>query len=483
MESSPTAMLKFLLPKTPFILKTALAHTLSFSETSSKWDLKTELTIRVLRDMLGPNHKLTPITKLQDLTTRDPGVKGPVWVCWVSLEVPVEDDVRQAVFSAVREMGTGEEKWDECAMRGVQGEWHGGRAGVRDAEPEPPNLSEKEKYQKLMGEVRHRTTVLYFHGGAMYLLDPATYRNITGKIARLTGGRVFSVRYRLAPQHAFPAALLDALMSYLSLLYPPPGAPHDPVAPSDIVFAGDSAGGMLASALLQLLLHLHRTSCFPPTLRWYGNDVEVPLPAGVALTSPWLDATRSLPSIESLAKYDYLPPPSHTSRMTYPPDSAWPTSPPRADLYAESSALCHPLVSPLAARDWRSSPPVFIGVGEEMMRDEAAVLARRLHAQGGSVRWREWEAMPHCFAMMIESLPSSAQYFDEFARFCVDVVEGKVTGSDGARMAAKTGVRGTVEVERVTGYSDEEVEAFMREGRGRIERKFLGKGTETRPMI
>ena len=71
-----------------------------------------------------------------------------------------------------------------------------------------------------MKECKSPVTVLYFHGGAYYLLDPSTHRPTTKKLAKLTGGRCYSVRYRLAPQNPFPAALLDALVSYLTLLYP-----------------------------------------------------------------------------------------------------------------------------------------------------------------------------------------------------------------------------------------------------------------------
>ncbi|KAJ4350521.1 uncharacterized protein N0V89_009142 [Didymosphaeria variabile] len=484
MESSPSAMLKLLLPKTPFIFKTALAHTFHFSETSSKWDLRTEVTIKVLRDMLGPNHKLTPITKLQHLTTKDTGVKGKVWICKVHLKTPEEDDARQLVFKSIQELGDGSEKWTKCDMHAVEGEWTGGRAGISDTEPEPTDLTEGEKYAKLMGEVKSKVTLLYFHGGAMYLLDPATYRHLTGRVARLTGGRVFSVRYRLAPQNAFPAALLDAFMAYLSLLHPPPDAPHEPVPAAEIVFGGDSAGGMLCTSLLQLLLQIHRSHTGPglPTVRWYGKDVEIPLPAGLALSSPWLDVTRSLPSLEGLAKYDYLPPPSLTLGMNYPPDAAWPASPPRADLYCEGEALMHPLVSPVAASDWSGSPPTFFGLGEEMLRDEDAVLAKRLHKQGVIVRWREFEAMPHCFAMMLDALPASTTYFEEFAKFCSEVVEGKVT-SDGEKLLAKTLKREAVDLEKVTELTDEEIARHMQEGKERIIKKHGAAATEARPML
>jgi len=81
--------------------------------------------------------------------------------------------------------------------------------------------------------------IFYLHGGGFYLCDPATHRLTTKKLAKLTGGRCYSVRYRLAPQHPFPAALLDLLVSYLTLLYPPPGAFHEAVRPETLALAGD----------------------------------------------------------------------------------------------------------------------------------------------------------------------------------------------------------------------------------------------------
>ncbi len=120
----------------------------------------------------------------------------------------------------------------------VQAEWHGYRAAA-SSDAKLPAVSEAAKYQAMMKECKTATTVLYFHGGGYFLLDPASHRPTTKKLAKLTGGRCYSVRYRLAPQDPFPAALVDALSAYLTLLYPPPGAFHEPVRPEYIVFAGD----------------------------------------------------------------------------------------------------------------------------------------------------------------------------------------------------------------------------------------------------
>lgn len=531
MESSPSTLLKLLLPKTPFIFKTALWHTLSISPTSSKWDLRTEITINILRDLIGPNSTPQPISKLQRLTCRDGGVKGKVWVSKVNLDPTPEDDVRQLLFSAIDDLGTGEEVWTKPENAALEAEWNGYRSGVDDDTPEPCDLGEGEKYARLVAETSSPVTVLYFHGGAMYLLDPATYRPTTSRIAKDTGGRVFNVRYRLSPQNPFPAALLDCFTAYLSLLYPPPGSPHTPISSSEIVFGGDSAGGTCCTALLQLLLHLHRSTDTTPTVLFHGSRVPIPLPAGMALTSPWLDITRSLPSLESNTIYDYLPPPSGSSTLRFPPCPAWPASPPRADLYAHDTALTHPLVSPLAARDWQNSPPVFVSVGQEMLRDEDAVFARRMAGQGVRVRWCEFEGMPHCFAMVLGFLSAAAVHHAEFARFCVDVVgRGGVAVEDGEEQSvggesetqtvvrereeqtvdvneasqsatnkpsprprtsatlvkAKTLERRNLDIQALTAITEDDVAAYMQEGQRRIREKFLrGRegSAEVRPML
>jgi acetyl esterase/lipase len=489
MESSPSAMLKLLLPKTPFIMKTALWHSLSLSPTASKWDLRTAITINMLRDMIGPNTPATPISKMQRLTTKDPGVKGKVWVSKVKLAIPEEDDVRQLLFRAIADMGTGDEQWTKPATLPLEAEWNGYRASARDDEHEPPGLGENEKYNNMMNETTSKVTHLYFHGGAMYLLDPATYRPTTSKIAKASGGRVFHVRYRLSPQNPFPAALLDCLTGYLSLLYPPADAPHAPVPANEIVFGGDSAGGTCCTALMQLLLQFHRSAPAGqiPTVRFHGKEVEIPLPAGMAMTSPWIDITRSLPSIESAVLYDYLPPPSQTDRREFPTCEAWPASPPRAELYCEGSSLMHPLVSPLAAPDWSASPPLFFSVGEEMLRDEDAVLAQRVVAQGVPVVWREFEAMPHCFAMLLENVNGAAVHYEEYGKFCKDVVEGKDIESSGEVIMAKTLDRKEVDVKSgLTEIKEDEVLEYMRKGKERIEKKFNKGGdpsADARPML
>lgn len=297
--------LKFLVYKSPIIIKTIFLHILGLGTNSKKWTLKEAVFVNVLRDIVaGPQES---VSVQQKKSTQERAVKGNIWVSKVTLPAPPEDDVRQLLLEGFRSLRTGNEEFTLPSCVAVEGEWTGYRANVSDKEPEPI-ISEEAKFQRLMEETTNDNTVLYFHGGSYYLMDPATSRGIVSQYAKATGGRVLSVRYRLAPQNPFPAALLDGLVAYLSLLYPPPGSYHDPVPASKMVIAGDSAGANLSLALLQTLLQARRIAGNEaPKVFFHGKEVEMPLPAGFVTGSPSLDLTHSLRTSELHASCDYLP--------------------------------------------------------------------------------------------------------------------------------------------------------------------------------
>lgn len=293
-------------------------------------------------------------------------------------------------------------------------------------------------------------------------MDPATHRPTTKKLAKLTKGRCLSVRYRLAPQNPFPAALLDALISYLTLLYPPAGSLHAPVSPQHIVFAGDSAGGNLSLVLLQTILELNRQGL---SITWNGAARELPIPAGVATCSPWTDITHSSPSCTTNQKFDYLPSLADQHGQTrYPPDAVWPASPPRRNLYAADAVLCHALVSPLAAGSWAGSPPLFVETGEELLADEARHVAAKAAQQGVTVVYEEYARMPHCFAMVLEALPASRMFFASWARFIRTCVErpGELK-TEAKVVAAKTLEERSLVVTELSTLADDVVLKRMRD--------------------
>ena len=88
--------------------------------------------------------------------------------------------------------------------------------------------------------------VLYLHGGGYLVGSPAVYRPLAATLAARLSAPVYTLDYRLAPEHPYPAALNDAYAAYQVLR----DAGHDP---GQIAIMGDSAGGNLTVALLQRL--------------------------------------------------------------------------------------------------------------------------------------------------------------------------------------------------------------------------------------
>lgn len=459
--SSPTAIARLILPHVPLMLQIAIWHSLGIPQTSTKWDLKTELIVKTLRSMLdSPNP--TPISKQQRTSLHDPGIKGKMWISKTTFPAPEQDDVRKILHQAVDDLKEPSEKYTPIATAAVDAEWTGYRANV-DNHRQRLDLSERQHYSKLMSEVKSNVTLLYFHGGALFMMDPCTHRATTSHLAHLTNGRVLSVRYRLAPQNPFPAALLDALIAYLSLLYPPSAESfHTPVPAPHIVLAGDSAGGNICLSLVQLLLQINRSTTKSIVFHHHTITLPLPLPAACSTVAPWLDITRSMPSVTTNAHYDYLPPPISREKVSrFPHCEAWPTNPPRGDLYADTSILCHPLVSPLAAKDWTGSCPLWFSYGEEMLADEVQVVASKAAKQYVTVVSEQWEAMPHCFALILLGSSMSKKAYQKWAAFCRDAVKGETIGTRGLWIEAKTGKEKEFEVKDSCKISDGEVRERM----------------------
>ncbi|KAF2147723.1 hypothetical protein K461DRAFT_283317 [Myriangium duriaei CBS 260.36] len=450
-DASYSALAKFFVPKIPGMIKAAAAHSLSLSDTSSKWDLQTTLTVSVLRQLMS-NPTPAPLGKTQALTLKDPGPKGKLWTAPATIPAPRDDGTKEAIFKAIADMGDGNESYTKPENVDVRVEWTGFRSDAKSAdEPHPTGLTPQERYNKLMADPTRtsKVTFLYFHGGAYYMCGFPSHRIAVSRLAKGCNGRALAVEYRLAPQAAFPSQLIDAFNAYLYLLYPPEGSLHEPVPASEIVFGGDSAGGNLSFALLQLLLQLHRTNKVPgqdPKVSYNGREVAVPLPAGVTGLSAWLDISRSSPSLFSNAKWDYLPPPKpNDAKVPFPKDDIWPTNPPRGDTFCDLSLLSHPLASQITANDWTGSPPLWMMTGDEMLYDENAVVAVKAREQGVTVQWEHYEAMPHVFSMLIPHLGTSNSCYTNWGQFGKDCVDKKAQPKN-ILVRSKTGKEEQVEL-------------------------------------
>lgn len=139
-----------------------------------------------------------------------------------------------------------------------------------------------------------KTVVLYFHGGGFVQGDGRT--EMCGPISKYflekgSSDAVFSVQYRLSGyggRDPFPAALQDALSSYLFLL-------NDlRVPPRQVILSGDSAGGNLIAALLRYLSE-------------YGTVINVPTPKCAVLLSPWVEPFYLEPGNNPNYGVDFVP--------------------------------------------------------------------------------------------------------------------------------------------------------------------------------
>jgi acetyl esterase/lipase len=416
-------LVKTLVPVLPMIGKTALTH--AFGLSSSPWDMRTEIVVKVARaTAIKPGWT---ISEIQQNSLREVPIRNDTWISRYTIPVP-EDSIRQALFTVIEQLKPSSDplQFANPSLEPVTAEWTGSRVGKAGG-PSTELGKEQENYKNLMEEITSPTTILYFHGGSYSYLDPSSHRSFVKRFAEHTSGRCLSVRYRLAPQNPFPAALLDALVSYFTLLSPPPGAFHEAVKPEHIILTGDSAGAGLATALLLTLLHMHREKV---KISWHGQELEVPLPAGAALISPWMDLTSSLPSCQLNAKYDMLPASFATPEDNkYPRCSIWPVGPPRHIMYADDSLLGHPLVSPLgaAAKWWGGvqKVPVFIVCGWELFTDEDKHTSMVIAKQGGSVVYEEWEFLPHCFPIASVDMDYGKKSLDHIIGFIKSCVQGE----------------------------------------------------------
>lgn len=199
-----------------------------------------------------------------------------------------------------------------------------------------------------------RGTITWLHGGGFVFGSLESYDETCRRLSAETNAVVFSVDYRLAPEHRFPAAVLDVVEGTRFAARTAPDFGADPLRH---VVAGDSAGGNLAAVTALRLRDLGGTPLRGQFLIYPTTDMR----PGDAYPSR-LDAGEGY-GLSSAAMEWF------------------------GRAYLSDEALQHhPDASPMVVADLSDLPPAFVLTAEfDPLRDEGDAYAARLREAGVEV--------------------------------------------------------------------------------------------------
>jgi epsilon-lactone hydrolase len=222
------------------------------------------------------------------------------------------------------------------------------------------------------GADSQRDILLNLHGGGFIVDAGSVTENVS--IAAYTGLTVVAARYRLAPEHAFPAAVDDAETVYRALL--------DEDKTRRIALYGTSAGACLCA---QLMVRL--------------QEKQLPLPCALGFFTGTADLSRR-----------------GDSEFFFRPEREQIETTPQFLEFVAQHDRSSPRVSPLFA-DLRGFPPTLCIAGtRDFMLSQTALFHRALLEAGVDARLLVFEAMPHAHWIFLD-LPESDQAFRAMAGF------------------------------------------------------------------
>jgi acetyl esterase len=227
--------------------------------------------------------------------------------------------------------------------------------------------------------------VLFLHGGGWVLNNLDTHDHVCRALAKLSGCAIFSVDYRLAPEHKFPAGVEDA---WAALNWLAKNGADLQVDPTRLGVAGDSSGATLATvmALRTRQAKILRLGCqaliYPPTDHWSSG------------TKSYRENGQ-----------DYL---LTRDLMIWFWEKYLPIHPP----------LDNPEICPLRAPNLRGMPPTLLVTAEyDPLRDEGEAYAERLQASGVPTTITRYKGMLHGFVSHFPIMDQGKTCLRQVAQF------------------------------------------------------------------
>ncbi|GAA2211727.1 alpha/beta hydrolase [Nonomuraea monospora] len=198
---------------------------------------------------------------------------------------------------------------------------------------------------------------VYVHGGGFSFSNPPMERIMAHRLSEATGRPAFTVDYRLAPAHPYPAAVEDVLAVHRSLL-------AQGVPAGRILLVGESAGGtLILSALLMLA------------------EAGEPMPGGAVPVSPVTDLAQK-PGDAAGGGRDSIDPSMMGAIAEQYLAGARPDQAPQSPIYGDPRGL----------------PPLLLAVGgDEVLLRDTRRFADAAAAAGVLVDLDVYEGMPHAF--------------------------------------------------------------------------------------
>ena len=226
------------------------------------------------------------------------------------------------------------------------------------------NLIAVRCYRPVLNEVL--PALVFFHGGGWTIGDLDTHDVVCRQLALGARCAVFSVDYRLAPEHPFPAAVDDCFSATRFVF---DHAEKIKIDPNRIAVGGDSAGGNLAAVVALM-----------------ARDKGDPPLVYQLLIYPATDQRCELPSHERNGEgYLLTKEGIRFFRGGYLPDEK-----DRTDWRA----------SPLLAASHAHLPPALVlTAGYDPLVDEGRAYAERLAKADVAVSYREYSDMVHGFVL------------------------------------------------------------------------------------
>jgi acetyl esterase len=227
--------------------------------------------------------------------------------------------------------------------------------------------------------------VLYCHGGGFVLGGLDSHDDICAEICAGTGFEVFSVDYRLAPEHRHPAAFDDALAVF-EWLAAASGLP--------IVLCGESAGGTLAAAVAHATRR-HPRPAIGQVLIYPGLGGEIGRPTERPIGRSYVEHAAA--PLLTLADLDFY----------------------RRIRAAPGQSPDDPTFAPLRDGDFAGLPPTVVVTAEcDPLSSDGEAYRDRILAAGGRALWREEPRLTHSFLRARATVPRAAR---AFARIIADI--------------------------------------------------------------